>query len=182
MAKEKAEKSMEKAEEKAEKKEKAKPHPAEAGASTGIKHDLQNASSAEGRTFASLDKAALEKPKESGAIEEIAGEIKKEEKEDIQQEMLEQKPAKKSKKKKGKEKPVWIEYKPKEIEELVVSLSNQGHSASEIGAILRDQHGVLDVRQATKKTILFILTEAGIKQDVPEDLLYLIKKAEALTK
>ncbi len=126
-----------------------------------------------------------EKEKESGAIKEIAEEIKKEEekkeeKEDIQQEMREQKPAKKSKKKKGKEKPVWIEYKPKEIEELVINLSNQGHSASEIGAILRDQHGVLDVRQATKKTILKILTEAGIKQDVPEDLLYLIKKAVAL--
>ncbi len=100
---------------------------------------------------------------------------------DIQQDVVESKLVhSKKKKKNAKEKPVWVEYKPQEIIEMIVDLANQGHSASEIGAILRDQHGVLDVRQATKKTILEVLTGAGIKQDVPEDLLSLVKRAVAL--
>jgi ribosomal protein S15P/S13E len=87
---------------------------------------------------------------------------------------------KKAKKKQKKERAVWVEYKPQEIVEMIVNLANQGHSASEIGIILKDQHGVLNVKAATKKTILEILQEAGIKQEVPEDLLSLIRKAVAL--
>lgn len=95
-----------------------------------------------------------EAQKESVAIAEIAEEVIEEEKKVVEQQepqLVEDAPVKRPKKKKAKEKPVWIEYKPKEIEELVVNLSNQGHSCSEIGAILRDQHGVLDAKQATKK-------------------------------
>lgn len=85
-----------------------------------------------------------------------------------------------SHKKAQKQSAVWVEYKPKEIEELIVNLANQGHSGSDIGAMLRDQHGIPSVRQLTKKTILQILNEGGIKQDVPEDLLALIRKAVSL--
>lgn len=86
----------------------------------------------------------------------------------------------KKKKKPKKERPVWVEYKPAEIVEMIVSLANQGQTASEIGTTLKEQHGVLDVKQATKKTILDILIEAGLKPSYPEDLLALIKKSVAL--
>jgi small subunit ribosomal protein S15 len=127
------------------------------------------------------EKAVEEKA--SGAVETI--EEKKEGTEQVQEEEaidVVETPVErpKKKKKKGKEKPVWIEYKPKEIEELVVSLSNQGNSPSLIGTILREQNGILDVREATKKTISEILVENNVKQDIPEDLLFLIRKAVAL--
>lgn len=127
-----------------------------------------------------MTKEKTEKIEESAvAVEKPAvQEAKVEEKEDIQAVPLETPRPKKKKAK--KEKPVWVEYKPKEIEEMIVNLSNQGHTASEIGLILKDQNGVLNVKEATKKTITEILVAAGIKHDLPEDLLYLIKNAVAL--
>jgi small subunit ribosomal protein S15 len=80
--------------------------------------------------------------------------------------------------KKTTKKPAdWIELKPEEIEELVVKLYHEGHSKSEIGMILRDQYGVPSVRDATKKSVSEILRSHGIKEELPEDLRNLIKRA-----
>ena len=76
----------------------------------------------------------------------------------------------------------WVELKPKEIEELVVSLANAGKTPAEIGMILRDQHGIPDVKLASKKRISQILAENKLLPDVPRDLLNLISKAVALMK
>ena len=48
--------------------------------------------------------------------------------------------------------------------------------------ILRDSHGVAQVRFVTGNKILRILRAKGLATDIPEDLYYLIKKAVAIRK
>ncbi len=74
------------------------------------------------------------------------------------------------------EKYKWVPYKPEEVEQLVVRLAKEGYTPSKIGLILRDQYGIPDVRAITGKSILQILEEHGVAPEIPEDLLYLIKK------
>lgn len=76
--------------------------------------------------------------------------------------------------------PDWVELKPGEVVEIITNLSNQGHTASEIGVILRDQYGVPSVKAITKKRIAQVLKEQGIKQEMPEDLMNLIKTSVKL--
>lgn len=66
------------------------------------------------------------------------------------------------------------------IEELVVKLARDGCSTSKIGIILRDQYSVPSVKQAVGKNMVQILEAHGIKHELPEDLMNLIKKAVAL--
>ncbi|CAJ0935793.1 unnamed protein product [Ranitomeya imitator] len=47
------------------------------------------------------------------------------------------------------------------------------------GVILRDSHGVAQVRFVTGNKILRILKSKGLAPDLPEDLYHLIKKAVA---
>lgn len=51
-----------------------------------------------------------------------------------------------------------------------------------IGIILRDSHGVAQVRFVSGNKILRIMKALGLKPDIPEDLYYLIKKAVAIRK
>lgn len=67
-----------------------------------------------------------------------------------------------------------------EVEELVVKLAKEGHPASKIGIILRDQYGVPSVKQATSKSMAQILRKHGLKPELPEDLMNIIKKAVGL--
>ncbi len=76
--------------------------------------------------------------------------------------------------------PSWVEYKPKEISEVVVTLSNQGHSSSEIGMILRDQYGIPNIRSLAGKSIEDILSENNILPQIPEDLMSLVRKSVKL--
>jgi small subunit ribosomal protein S13e len=48
--------------------------------------------------------------------------------------------------------------------------------------ILRDSHGVAQVRFVTGNKILRILKGKGLASDIPEDLYYLIKKAVNIRK
>lgn len=52
----------------------------------------------------------------------------------------------------------------------------------QIGIILRDSHGVAQVRFVSGNKILRILKSLGLRPDIPEDLYYLIKKAVAIRK
>ncbi len=85
-----------------------------------------------------------------------------------------------SKKPLSKEAPNWVEYKGKEIEELIVQLANQGLPASEIGLMLRDQYGVPSVRAVAGKRVEEILGEHKLLGEVPEDLMALIRKSVKL--
>jgi len=78
--------------------------------------------------------------------------------------------------------PTWIRYKEKEIELLIVKLSKEGHSPSEIGLILRDTYGIPDEKRLTGKKITRILNERNLSTKIPEDLTALIKKAVKIGK
>ncbi len=76
----------------------------------------------------------------------------------------------------------WLEYGNKEIEELIVDMARKGKSSSEIGTILRDQHGVPDVKAITGKKISEILEEKELAPGLPEDLTNLLTQALRLRK
>ena len=73
-------------------------------------------------------------------------------------------------------KQVWVRYSPKEVELLIVKLAKQGMMSSKVGLVLRDTYGVPSVKLLTGKSISAILESKGIKTELPEDLLFLIRK------
>ena len=76
--------------------------------------------------------------------------------------------------KKGKRS--WTRYEKEELEQLIVKLGKQGNSQSQIGLILRDTYGVPDVRVIIGKKLGKFLEESKLSNELPEDLINLIKK------
>jgi len=74
----------------------------------------------------------------------------------------------------------WVKYKPKELEDIIENLAKKGLSASRIGTVLRDQYGIPSVRQVTKEKITKIMEKKGVKPELPETLLSLMKRAVSL--
>ena len=74
----------------------------------------------------------------------------------------------------------WVGYRPEEVEEIAVKLAKKGHSTSEIGMILRDQYGIPSVKAIKKDKLTKLLSKKGIKQEIPEDMMNLLKKAVKL--
>lgn len=74
----------------------------------------------------------------------------------------------------------WVEYKPEEVERLVIKLGKDGLKSPMIGLTLRDQYGIPSVRTLTKKSVMAILKENQLNPKVPEDLMNMFKKAVAL--
>jgi len=74
-------------------------------------------------------------------------------------------------------KPAWVKMSPEEVEELVVSLYRKGYPPSMIGIILRDMYGIPLVKAVTGKKLTRILEERGLKPEIPEDLMNLIRRA-----
>jgi len=87
-----------------------------------------------------------------------------------------------SKKPMKKTLPTWIRYKEKELELLILKLSKEGKTSSQIGIILRDTYGIPDIRVIAKKRITAILKEKNLVEEIPEDLMALIKKSVSITK
>ncbi len=81
----------------------------------------------------------------------------------------------------SKRSPSWCGYEPEEVEALVIKLAREGYSASKIGTILRDQHGIPLVKPITGKSVTHILAEADMAPSIPEDLEMLMKKAARLS-
>ena len=75
-----------------------------------------------------------------------------------------------------KKTPKWVNYKPKEIEKLVVKLSKEGNVTPAIGMILRDTYGIPCVKSATDKKITQILKENKITTEYPEPMFNLLKQ------
>lgn len=71
--------------------------------------------------------------------------------------------------------PKWIEHSPKEIEKIMVNLAKKGESPSKIGIILRDQYGIPLVKYVNKKKLTKILEDNGIKSEIPEDMMNLLR-------
>jgi len=80
------------------------------------------------------------------------------------------------------EPPKWVNYKPEDVENLVVNLARKGYPPSMIGIILRDQYGIPLVKAITGKKITEILQEHNLAPSIPEDLNNLIKRAENIKK
>ncbi|CAK9808180.1 40S ribosomal protein S13 [Anthophora quadrimaculata] len=78
--------------------------------------------------------------------------------------------------------PTWLKLTPEDCKDLIHKLAKKGHTPSQIGVILRDSHGVAQVRFRTGNKILRIVKSMGLAPDLPEDLYYLIKKAVAIRK
>ncbi len=78
--------------------------------------------------------------------------------------------------------PLWVRYKSKELELLIIKLAKEGKTPSQIGIILRDIYGIPDEKLITKKNITKILEEKKILPELPEDLTALIKKAISIKK
>jgi small subunit ribosomal protein S15 len=76
--------------------------------------------------------------------------------------------------------PHWLNYKQEEVEQLIANKYQKGLTKSQIGIILRDQYGIPSTKEITKKNISKILGERGVKEQLPEDLIALYKKAVKL--
>ncbi len=73
--------------------------------------------------------------------------------------------------------PEWIPLTPEEVEKRIIELGKKGWSTSKIGIYLRDQYTIPSVKLVTGKKISKVLEDNGIKMDIPEDLMFLMKKA-----
>jgi len=78
--------------------------------------------------------------------------------------------------------PEWIELSKEEVEDIIVKLAKRGEPPSKIGIILRDQYGIPLSRYVTGKKLTKTLEEKGIRYDIPEDLMNLIRKAVRIDK
>jgi len=67
----------------------------------------------------------------------------------------------------------------KEVEELIIKLAKQGESATKIGQILKDTYGVKTVKSLKFKIKKF-LKGKDIKENIPDDLQSLLKRADKL--
>ena len=80
----------------------------------------------------------------------------------------------------SKRPPIWCKYQPEEVEAIIFNLAKEDHTASDIGIILRDQHGIPLAKSIMGKSISQILRESGLAPSLPEDLEVLMKKAANL--
>jgi small subunit ribosomal protein S15 len=78
--------------------------------------------------------------------------------------------------------PSWIDMTSDDVSSLVISLSKEGLSPSEIGLNLRDYHSIPLVKHVTGKSITQLLSEGDLKKELPEDLERLVEKAVGLQK
>ncbi len=78
--------------------------------------------------------------------------------------------------------PGWVRYTPEQIEQLIVELARRGFTPSMIGIILRDQYGIPLVKPILGKSITEVLEAHGLTSQIPEDLMFLIRKAIKIRK
>merc|ERR1712131_303990 len=78
--------------------------------------------------------------------------------------------------------PTWLKLASDDVKERIFKLAKKGLTPSQIGVILRDSHGVAQVRFVTGNKILRILKRKGLAPDLPEDIYFLIKKAVSIRK
>ncbi len=82
----------------------------------------------------------------------------------------------------SKSAPSWLTQSQEQVSSLVVKLSKDGLSPSEIGLNLRDQHAIPLVKPIVGKSLTDILTDNNIRPEMPEDLGKLVNKALGLQK
>ncbi|BBN05175.1 hypothetical protein Mp_3g10940 [Marchantia polymorpha subsp. ruderalis] len=78
--------------------------------------------------------------------------------------------------------PSWLKITSQEVDDHICKLAKKGLTPSQIGVILRDSHGISQVKSVSGSKILRILKGHGLGPEIPEDLYHLIKKAVAVRK
>ncbi|XP_025088246.1 40S ribosomal protein S13 [Pomacea canaliculata] len=78
--------------------------------------------------------------------------------------------------------PTWLKLSSEDVQDQIFKFAKKGLTPSQIGVLLRDSHGVAQVRHVTGNKILRILKAKGLAPDLPEDLYSLIKKAVNIRK
>ncbi|XP_075102787.1 small ribosomal subunit protein uS15-like isoform X2 [Nicotiana tabacum] len=78
--------------------------------------------------------------------------------------------------------PSWLKISAPDVEDNICKFAKKGLTPSQIGVILRDSHGIAQVKSVTGSKILRILKAHGLAPEIPEDLYHLIKKAVAIRK
>ncbi len=79
------------------------------------------------------------------------------------------------------ERPSWI-GSDDEIKDQILKFKKDGLSNSMIGIRLRDQYSVPGVRPVMHQKMSKILEENGVKDEIPEDLSFLIKRYKNVSK
>lgn len=67
----------------------------------------------------------------------------------------------------------------REVERTIVELAKKGFAPSQIGLILRDEHKIY-ARKDLNAKITKILRKHGLQPQIPEDMMFLLKKAVKL--
>ncbi len=88
----------------------------------------------------------------------------------------------KSRKAFNKPAPSWVKLSKEEISALVAKLATEGKRESEIGQILRDQHGIPSAKALTGRTVSQMLAGEKLTPKYPSDLMDLIKRAVGMRK
>ena len=74
----------------------------------------------------------------------------------------------------------WVKVTPDEIGKLIIEMNKVGLNASQIGTKLRDEYAVSSIKAVTGKKMKEFMEENGVKQEIPEDLEALVKRAVSL--
>ncbi|KDD73352.1 hypothetical protein H632_c2263p0, partial [Helicosporidium sp. ATCC 50920] len=69
-----------------------------------------------------------------------------------------------------------------QVDDMITKFAKKGLTPSQIGVLLRDSHGVAQVKAVTGAKILRILRGKGLAPEIPEDLYHMIKKAVTMRK
>ncbi len=81
-----------------------------------------------------------------------------------------------------KDKPLWVKYSKKEVEQIIIKLAKEGLTSAKIGLKLRDVYGIPDAKIITGKKISKILEENNLMPEIPFDLLDLMRKSVKIRK
>lgn len=82
-----------------------------------------------------------------------------------------------TKRPKDKAAPEWISMDEKEIKETILKMAREGIPPAKIGLVMRDQHGIANLKSILGMSVVSFLEKEGITPEYPADLLDLIKKA-----
>src|SRR3989344_4160262 len=88
----------------------------------------------------------------------------------------------KAKKKTKKAEPKEKKLSTQEVTETILDLARTGTPSVKIGHILKEEHGILNVKELTGKRITQILRENNLAPKLPADLNALIQKAASIRK
>ena len=78
--------------------------------------------------------------------------------------------------------PSWNKTTEAELNKQIAQLAKKGLTPSQIGVVLRDSHGIPQVKRISGNSILRILKANGLAPKLPEDLYHLVKKAVTVRK